>query len=176
MAALSLYRRILGTRFAALPEVLRKFHDEPGGGRARGTFRIERGAGRIGNAVASLLGMPEAGTDVPIRLQVIVEGDRERWVRFFGAHRLETVQWMRGSLLMEAFGPVTFSSELVIDGSRLRYEFRRTWFAGIPLPRELSPSVDGSVNARDDGWRVSVRIFAPFLGELVHYEGWIEPE
>jgi hypothetical protein len=176
MASMSLYRRILGARFEALPEVLRKFHDEPAGGRAHGTYRIERGAGRKRNAVASILGMPEAGTDVPIRLHVIVEGDRERWVRFFDAHRVETVQWMRGNLLMEAFGSVTFSSELVIDGSCLQYVFRRAWFAGIPLHRALSPSVDGSVNASDHGWRVSVRIFAPFLGELVHYEGWIEPE
>ena len=22
----------------------------------------------------------------------------------------------------------------------------------------------------------SVHIFAPFLGEIVHYEGWVEPE
>jgi hypothetical protein len=176
MASPSLYRRILGERFDALPEVLRRFHDAPGGGQARGTFRVERGAGRVRNALASLLGMPEAGTDVPIRLQVIVEGERERWVRHFHQRRLETVQWMRGDLLMEAFGSTTFSSALVIAGSCLRYEFRRAWVAGIPLPRGMAPFVDGNVDAGEGGWRVSVRIGAPFFGELVHYEGWIEPE
>ncbi len=65
---------------------------------------------------------------------------------------------------------------LEIDGSRLRYVFHRAWFAGIPIPRRLSPSVESYVDAGETGWRVVVRIFAPFLGELVHYEGWIEPE
>jgi hypothetical protein len=176
MVSPSLYRRILGERFDALPEVLRRFHDAPGGGQARGTFQVERGAGRVRSGMASLMGMPEAGTDVPIRLQVIVDGERERWVRHFREQRVETVQWMRGDLLMEAFGLTSFSSALVIDGSCLRYEFRRAWWAGIPLPPGMAPFVDGRVDAGEDGWRVSVRIGAPFLGELVHYQGWIGPE
>src|SRR4051794_344293 len=54
--SLPLYRRILGERFEALPEVLRRFHDAPGGGRARGSFRIERGRGWLRNGLATLLG------------------------------------------------------------------------------------------------------------------------
>jgi hypothetical protein len=119
--------------------------------------------------------MPEAG-DRSVRLQVIVEGQRERWIRHFDGRRLETVQWAQGNLLMEAVGPVAFSSTLVLDGSRLRYEFQRAWFAGIVLPRALSPFVEGKVDAGDAGWDLSVRIRAPYLGELVCYEGWIEPE
>jgi hypothetical protein len=77
---------------------------------------------------------------------------------------------------MEAFGPVSFASALVLDGSCLRYEFQRAWFARVPLPRWLSPSARGLVDAGERGWRVSVRIDAPCLGELIHYEGWVEPE
>ena len=47
---------------------------------------------------------------------------------------------------------------------------------GIPLPHALSPSIESYVDAGETGWSVVVRIFAPMLGELVHYEGWIEPE
>ena len=108
MARPSLYRRILGDRFDALPAVLRRFHDAEGGGRARGTFRVERGPGRLRNAVASILGMPRAGTDVPVRLQVVAEGDRERWTRDFDGVRVETVQWARGESLMEAMGRIRF--------------------------------------------------------------------
>lgn len=172
----SLYRRILGARFEALPDVLRRFHDTPGGGRAHGTLQVERPEGRFRNALASLLGLPEAGRDVPVRLEVEVEGDRERWVRHLQGRRLETVQWARGGLLMERYGPTAFASALVIEGSCLRYEFRRAWVTGVRLPRRLSPRVDGRVDAGDGGWRVAVRIGAPCLGELVHYEGWVEPE
>jgi hypothetical protein len=97
MASPLLYHRILGERFDALPTVLRRFHDNEGGGRACGTFRVERVPGRLRNAIASILGMPRAGSDVSVRLHVVVEGDRERWVRDFGGHRVVTVQWARGT-------------------------------------------------------------------------------
>jgi hypothetical protein len=176
MAAPSLYRRILGAQFETLPAVLRRFHDADGGGRARGAFQVERGPGRLRNGLASLLGLPQAGSDVPVRLRVAVEGDRERWIRDFDGHRVETVQWARGETLMECSGHVRFSCGLVLDGSRLRYEFRRAWFAGIPMPRWFSPGVESYVDAGDAGWRVVVRVLVPFLGELVRYEGWVEPE
>jgi hypothetical protein len=176
MSAPSLYRRILGARFDALPAVLRRFHDVVGGGRACGSFRIERAQGRSRNALASVLGLPRSGSEVLVQLRVEVEGERERWIRDFDGHRVVTVQWARGGLLMESIGWNSFSTELEIDGSRLRYAFRRAWFAGIPLPRGLSPSVESYVDVGETGWRVVVRIFAPFLGELVRYEGWIEPE
>jgi hypothetical protein len=176
LSSSSLYRRVLGPRFDALPEVLRRFHDAPGGGRARGTLRVERARGWLRNGLASLFRMPRDGTDVPVRLRVMIEGDRERWVRDFQGRRLESVQWAWGGLLMEKFGPVSFSCELVVDGPCLRYEFRRAWLAGILLPRPLAPFVDGSVQAGDGGWNVGVRVLAPWLGEIVRYGGWIEPE
>jgi hypothetical protein len=176
MAAPSLYRRILGAQFDALPSVLRRFHDGGESSRARGMFRVARRPGRLRNGLASFLGLPRAGSDVPVRLRVVVEGDRERWIRDFDGHRVETVQWAQGETLMERSGCVRFSCELTLEGSRLGYEFRRAWLAGLPMPRWLSPRVESYVDAGDAGWRVVVRVFAPFLGELVRYEGWVEPE
>lgn len=176
MAPPSLYRRLLGPRFDALPARLRRFHEAEGGGRARGTFRVSRGSGWLRNAIATLMGMPRAGVEVPVRLRVVPEGDRERWIRDFDGHPIETVEWSRGEILMERSGPVCFSCALVLDGSRLRYEFRRAWFAGIPIPRRLSPDVESYVDAGEAGWHVVVRVRVPLLGELVGYEGWVEPE
>jgi hypothetical protein len=172
----SLYRRLLGSRFDALPEVLGRFHDAPGGGRARGNFRVERFGGRAASALATLMRLPRSAGEVPVRLQVTDLATGERWVRQFGAQTLATRQWANGDLLMERSGFVSFSSALVVEGTTLRYEFRRAWFAGIPLPSWLSPSVEGSVDAGDTGWRTVVRVFAPFFGEIVRYEGWVEPE
>ena len=39
-----------------------------------------------------------------LRLRVVPEGDRERWIRDFAGHRLESLQWTVGGLLIEAFG------------------------------------------------------------------------
>jgi hypothetical protein len=120
--------------------------------------------------------LPRSGTGVPVSLQVVASDSGERWLRDFAGQTVVTTQWAKGDLLMERFGPVSFSSALVVDGASLRYEFRRAWFAGIPLPYWLSPFVEGSVHAGADGWRASVHIFAPFCGEIVRYEGWVEPE
>ena len=45
MAPKSVYRRVLGDRFDALPEVLKRFHDVTRKSKARGTFRVTRGSG-----------------------------------------------------------------------------------------------------------------------------------
>lgn len=172
----SLYRRIMGTGFDELPEALRRFHDAPDGVRATGSFRVERGSGWLRNAFATIMGFPAAGVDVPVRLNVVLEGDRERWIRELGGRRLVSTQWARGNLLMERVGPASFSCSVMFDGSRLHYQFLRAWWLGIPLPRRLSPFVESYVEPGDRGWWVLVRIFAPFLGKIVSYEGWIEPE
>jgi Domain of unknown function (DUF4166) len=172
----SLYRRILGPRFEALPGVLRRFHDSATGGRARGTFQVERGRGFLRNAIASLLGFPRAGVDVPVILEVSVEGDRERWRRRFPGETVVSVQWERDQLLFERFGMNSFSCNLMIKGDELLYEFRRAWLAGIPLPSWASPRIEGVVKCEEDGWRVVTGVFAPVLGKILHYEGLVRLE
>jgi Domain of unknown function (DUF4166) len=126
--------------------------------------------------VASILGLPESGQAVSVSLEVVVEGQRERWRRTFGDHRLETIQWAAGDHLMESFGPFVFSSVLLLDGPRLCYQFDRAWFVGLPVPCWASPTVAGSVIAGESGWWVANRVLAPFFGEIVRYEGWVELE
>jgi hypothetical protein len=172
----SLYRRILGTQFEALPPALRRFHDLPDGGRAAGTLRVERPRGWLRHGLAACAGLPAAGSDIPVRLEVHVDADRERWVRHFPDRRLTTVQWANNQLLMERSGPITLACALVVDGPRLIYEFQRSWFLGIPMPRRLAPSVESWAEGDDRGWRVMVRLIAPPLGDLIRYEGWVEPK
>jgi Domain of unknown function (DUF4166) len=176
MVAPSLYRRLLGSRFELLPGVLRRFHDADGGGRALGTFQVERGRGLLRNALASLMGFPKAGIDVPVTLKVSIEGDRERWSRRFGDMSVESKQWEKDHLLIEEYGMNSFSSSVAVVGSDVIYEFQRAWLVGIPLPSWLSPRIDGLVTGEETGWRVVVRVFAPVLGEILHYEGWVQPE
>jgi hypothetical protein len=137
---------------------------------------VARGPGPLRNLVAWLWGMPRQGSNVPVLLEVIVDGDKERWLRHFPDHCLKSIQWASGGLLIEAFGAGSFSSALVIDGPCLTYEFRRAWLAGIPVPGWFSPRVDGRVYAGETGWRVVVYFFVPLLGEIIHYRGWVEPE
>jgi hypothetical protein len=113
---------------------------------------------------------------VPVTLEVSVLGDRERWSRRFGDMLVVSTQWERDHLLIEGYGVNSFSSSLTVVGPDVIYEFRRAWLAGIPLPSWLSPRVQGLVSGEETGWRVVVRVFAPVLGEVLHYEGWVQPE
>src|SRR5262245_27743173 len=79
----SLYQRLLGEQFEMLPAALQEFHGRTDGGRGQGEFQVRRGRGRIRNWLASLLGLPAAAASVPVRLEVIVERRRERWIRHF---------------------------------------------------------------------------------------------
>lgn len=170
-----LYPRVLGAQFDALPEALRRFHTTPGGGSASGTLRVERGRGWLRNALASLLGLPRAGNEVPVQLRIQVEGDRERWVRSFRGQPVVSLQWAHNGLLMERAGLFSFSCRLAVTGPRLVFDFQRAWFAGVPLPRPFAPFVESYLDAEETGWWLLVRIFAPVLGEIVSYEGWVEP-
>jgi hypothetical protein len=120
--------------------------------------------------------MPKAGENVPVQLEVIALEDREIWLRHFPGQILKSVQRDRGGLLLERFGLGSFSSTLEVCGSRVVYRFGRAWFLGVPVPRRFAPFVESYVDAGETAWLVVVRLFAPLLGEIVHYEGWVEPE
>src|SRR5947199_5112323 len=100
----SLYRRLLGPAFDSLPATLRDFHDVETEWHGHARFRVTRGRGWLRNLVAAAGRLPPAGEDVPLRLRLVAEGERERWVRHFGGHRLESVQWAQDGLLVESLG------------------------------------------------------------------------
>jgi hypothetical protein len=91
----SLYRRLLGAAFDTLPAALQHFHDVETEWRGHARFRITRGKGWLRNLAANLGRLPPVGENVSMRLHLIAEGERERWIRQFGMHKLESVQWAR---------------------------------------------------------------------------------
>jgi hypothetical protein len=167
----SVYRRLLGPALDALPPALWALHDVETEWRGHARFRITRGRGRLRNLVAALGGLPPAGEDVPVRLRVVAEGPRERWLRDFGGHKFESVQWPQGGLLMESLGALRLGFRLTVAPPALRLEPVRAWLLGVPWPLALAPTGDGEEVGRPDGCAVLVRAHAPLLGQLVQYEG-----
>src|SRR5438067_2092278 len=76
----SVYRRLLGPALDSLPPTLRDFHDVETEWRGHARFRITRARGRLRNLVATLGRLPPAGEAVAVRLRVVAEGARERWL------------------------------------------------------------------------------------------------
>jgi hypothetical protein len=171
----TLYHRILGEAFECLPETLRGFHGQAEGGMAEGIVRVTRGKGWFRERLADLLGLPPGGDQLPLRLWVAVEGEGERWTRHFGDVHLETTQWMRAGLLIEAVGPMRFGYRLVAVENGFRFQLARRWLGHLPLPAAFSPRIWGEATGCPGGWRVDARVDLPLLGLLIRYEGCMTP-
>lgn len=172
----ALYRRLLGDAFDSLPPTLRDFHDVEQERHFRAVFRITRGRGPLRGLLCRLGRLPPAGEQVPLRLRVVPEGNRERWVRDFDGHRLESVQWTAGGLLIEALGPLRLAFRVTVDGPALRLETVQAWVLGVNWPLWLAPRGTGVEVGREDGCDIVARAEAPLLGLLVQYEGLVLPD
>ncbi len=178
-AGASLYRRVLGDAWAALPAPLQAMHDVGGGLRAEGVASVERGSGLLARLVAALFRFPRAGRDVPVRVSFEPRDGREIWRRSFGRDGFTSIQYAgRGRferLLCESFGPFTFGLALVARDGRLNLIVRRWSFCGIPLPRALAPRGDSSEFVQDGRFNFDVEIVLPMIGRVVRYRGWLVP-
>jgi hypothetical protein len=169
----TLYRRVLAERFESLHPALRLFLGEARGGRAAGRLRVTRGAGRIRNLLARALGIPPTG-EYDVLLEILPQGDVQRWVRRFGPYMLETCQWERRGLLVEASGPGSIGFELTVREGALHFQPRRAWAVGIPLPLWMAPRIVAeNTPSESGGWRVRVRFGVPLLGQVAEYVGVI---
>jgi hypothetical protein len=168
---LPLYQRIFGRAFAQLAPPLQRFHSQRSGGRAAGVLRITRGSNCCSTRLADWLGLPPAGDAVPTRLEVHVEGERERWTRHFGNLRLESMQWEQGGQLLEGFGRICFGFQPVVAKGVLGFELAGVWLGRLRVPRPFHPSLRAEVTGRSQGWHLRVCVTAPLLGLLVQYEG-----
>jgi hypothetical protein len=171
-----LYRRLLGNAFDALPATLRDFHDVERERHFRAVFRVTRGKGWLCGLLCRLGRLPPAGEQVPLRLRVVPEGNRERWVRDFGGHRFESVQWATEGLLIEALGPMRLGFRVTVDGAALRLETVKAWMLGVRWPLWLAPRGTGIEVGREDGCAIVARGEMPLLGLLVQYEGLVLPD
>ncbi|APR79363.1 Hypothetical protein A7982_04710 [Minicystis rosea] len=174
----SLYPSLLGPSWASVAPLVQRIH--AGSVVARGVFAVRRGTSMAARLVGALLGMPPAAEATPITLAVQQDAAGERWVRTFGDRPLVTVQWESGGLLVEGLGLVQCWFRLRADGGSLIFDQVRATFGArrfsLPLPRFLSPRIEGRAEPAGDRVRVDVRIHAPMVGLLVAYEGAVTPE
>jgi Domain of unknown function (DUF4166) len=145
-----LYRQLLGADFDKLPRALREFHSKPGGGRAVGTAAVRH----TNKLLAWLVGLPAAGDNVPIRLEVVADDNQEVWTRRFGNQVRRSVQWRNAGLLVEAAGPVRVSFRIQVEDGVMRFESQRARLWMIPLPLRVSAIARGN----ESSWEAEVNI------------------
>ena len=172
-----LYRRLLGDAYASLPAPLQAMHDLNGDMTAEGTATVTRGSGPLARLAAAVIGFPQAGDNVPLRVDFKLENGRERWMRTFARRSFHSTQEQgRGRyewLVCERFGPLNAGMALLIDDGKLRLVVRRWSLFGIPLPLWLAPRGDSYEYAEDGRFHFHVEIGHPLTGLIVSYRGWL---
>jgi hypothetical protein len=172
----TLYRRMLGASWDALPAAVRALHE--GVARAEGRARVERGTGLLSRFVALLFRFPAAGCDVTLTVDFAPSAGGETWTRSFAGRRFSSRQFLgKGRserLLCERFGPLIFAMALVVEQGRMYLVLRRWTAFGVALPMWLCPR-SASYEEGEDRFRFHVEISHPLTGLIVRYQGWLDP-
>jgi hypothetical protein len=103
----------------------------------------------------------------------------ETWTRTFDgksfkSHQYEGVgRWEK--LLVERFGPLCFSMELVPkEGCRLELVIRGWKAFGVPMLLWLCPRSNSFESVETGHFHFNVEISHPLVGLIVNYRGWLE--
>ena len=169
---LSLYARVMGAAFAALPPRVRAMHETLRDHGASGRAVVTRGCHPLARAIAALVRFPPAG-EHDVHVSFDERGGVETWTRDFGGYSFCSRLSRQGPHLIEAFGPLRFGFDLVSDDTGLTMHIRRWWFGPLPLPLRLAPRSVAREWQADDRFQFDVPIALPLIGLIVHYRGWL---
>ena len=171
----TLYKRILGKRFCQLHPVLQEFHSREGIATADCNLTVIHPPVLLKSLFRVLARMPSAGRHEATLLEVHTRNYGEEWIRTIGRRVMVTRQWQFGNLLVEGVGPAAFGIELILNNGSMKFETRRVWMIGIPVPRLIAPRVFAEAIPRETSWLIEVRLEAPLLGSILIYEGEVTP-
>lgn len=172
--SLSLYRRLLGRGFAALPASVQAVHGELRPMTFTGRAVARAGCHPLARVLRRVLGLPPTGkSDV----EVTITPDRlgETWRRRFGkasfASRLVDVGDL--SVFEERFGPLRFVFDLRVAARGVAWRLRGWSALGMPLPLMLAPRMIAKAEDDQGRYRFRVVVAHPFTGLLFAYRGWL---
>ena len=172
-----LYQSILGDAWDALPAPLRAMHGCARPQVAAGRADVLRGRNPLARLLASVVGFPTTGRQVPVQVVFRPGAGGELWTRTFAGRSFSSFQsaghGTSAHLLRERFGPLSFDLALVIEGAKLCFVVRRWSVLGLPLPLFLAPGGDSHEMAVDDRFHFHVEIRHRLIGLIVSYRGWL---
>ncbi|MGI9463363.1 MAG: DUF4166 domain-containing protein, partial [Aestuariivirgaceae bacterium] len=173
------YRRVLESHYNDLAEPLQQLHDVSGSHAYRGSSRVDRGSNPLAQLLASIMGFPGAGQDVPVEVELSVKNRVETWVRRFNGKVFASTQEFGvgryEGLVVERFGPMAFGLALVEEDTQLHLLMRRWDIFGIAMPVMLAPRIVAFEHAARDRFNFSVNLSLPLIGLIVAYRGWLVP-
>ncbi len=169
----SLYRRLLGTTFDAMPAALRELHDQPMSAAFAGEAEVIAAENIIARLIARISGLPTRSYPCPVEVRIDIDADVETWHRDFGGHRFHSRMHDDAGSLIERLGPHTIRFRLHADAEGLSMQPIAWRTLGIPLPRLLWPKLSAREYQIDGRFHFDVATAFPIIGRVVHYRGWL---
>ncbi len=173
----SLYERVLGNAFHALPAPLRRLHTPGSRFSASGMARVDGADGPVAQLISAVVGLPKAG-NVPVSVEITAAHGTERWTRNFGGRRFSSVLSAAAipGRLVEQFGPFSFELGLPVGPAGVSGMPVMGWRLGpLPMPMILAPVSNATEDVDSEGrFQFDVEMRLPLgLGRLVRYRGWL---
>jgi len=169
----SLFQYLLGEKFDAAPEPVRRFHALDRELFTAGRSRIT-GPWNIGAAfVRYFAGLPAPAekAETYVRFSPLSEG-REYWRREFSGRRYQSVmEAAPDGRLIEHFGlfDLYFRLEATADGVAWSLDEER--FLKMPLPKFTRPTIDCFETAEGENFAFDINVVFPLVGRVVRCSG-----
>ena len=177
---ISHFETCLGDAYASLPDPIKALHTVIGRKVWHGEATVTRGTGLLSKVVAWAFRFPKAASDIPVTVHMDRTDKTEVWTRSFGAQTFRselTPDPKTPGRMWERFGLFTFAIDFNADATGLAFPVTKGRFLGIPIPRAILPKSDTKEEVEQTGRATfNVALSLPFVGPVVHYQGWLEPE
>jgi hypothetical protein len=165
------YKDILGANWDRLPPEIRHFHDFETSRDAEGIAEVRRGRNPLGNLACFILGLPKAGTNIPLSARITIKDEVGTWTRTFAGRSFRSLQYAgQGSsegLLVERIGILTFGLALLLKDGRLNLVLRQWRVLGIPLPMWLCVRSESLETVESGRYAFSARLWHPLTGLII---------
>lgn len=171
----SLFERVLGERFAALPPALRRFHRLSGRHELHGLVETDAPDSSVGRLLAWCLGTPTRATHGRIRFVLEAAPDSETWTRHFPGRTMRSRMRFGAGHVVEQMGLARLVFALELSNGRLRMHLAGLRFLGVPCPAWLRPRLvaeetgDRTAGVERLHFRIEARV--PGVGQVVGYRG-----
>jgi Domain of unknown function (DUF4166) len=169
----SLYAQLLGAAFERLPPLLQSLHDERPRKRYAGRCTVRRGEGWLARLIARIAALPQAHGDGPVSIEIECDAAGETWVRRFGEHEMRSVLRSRERALEERLGLMALTFELIAEGQRIVWRFKRARVLFLPLPISWFAACTATETIAEERYCFDVRAEIRGVGLIVHYTGWL---
>jgi hypothetical protein len=173
MSRAALFPGLMGASFAELDPHVQAVHSGASR-RWQGRATAQRGSNVLLRIAAAIAGLPPSQRDVQTVVTIETRGDREIWTRQFGtAAPMRSTLSARGGLLVEQLGLIAMQFQIVARDGGMTWDLQHIAFLGIPLPRRCL-QVQAGAEPDGNGYRFSVAVRVPGLGDLISYQGVLD--